>query len=698
MRTPGITRSLQSELEALSAYRPAFLPGSGNEAYNPTNYAHRTIVDGRKRWQVISRIVYNGVDYTGRNNHFAHHVLFPASAGPAPGPAWLASRKGFLDTKWHGQVEVLPNGRQLPPNDGGGEPGVCRHWEAATGDAGWGGRLVEAFLEGPNLPCYLIFRCGQAVLPLLVEALALVPAAKRWDVTFSTYFTVGGKNDCLWRCVLESTPEAEQALRGDRSRCFDLRSRNLGPAPTTAWTTYARSGQWSTQNSSAAPRPAAVAPAAAVAPSAARNTAAIVPKRSTAPVPAKVPSGLQTARTTSGNVGNPSKVPIDDVEGSYVAESLPPPLPLPQPRTGIGAATILIAGAAFLFGSVVGAYVLYRVLGDRHEVSHTAVDLGHEREEQALKQGRGTSRRGVEDEASQPALDNRGVVVTPKATGTSESIDVDVGKLTAAGISTRPQAEPPKIALSPLYLDGDKSQSPIDLAPIGILQPATGKPANKLSFIKSGNEQWQIKYDGKPLQTLAKKQQALWSLEGDKPGRASCEWLAVLFNGGLPNSCLCLRDDVTEVKKKEMDVKVNEDKLSCIFSFTNAPPSDDILPTKLVLKVEQDEWTATRGDSPDGDFTCRADKKPDITFSSEKRGGGSSPCWSFEKGKDKWKFTLKGSPGLFSNFKGHDVRLISADFEYRCRFVAAKDAAGGDNASNYWLPFHVRLEADLTKI
>jgi hypothetical protein len=41
-------------------------------------------------------------------------------------------------------------------------------------------------LQDPGRPVYVLFDPGFDPLPLLAEALALLPADRRWDVTFST--------------------------------------------------------------------------------------------------------------------------------------------------------------------------------------------------------------------------------------------------------------------------------------------------------------------------------------------------------------------------------------------------------------------------------------------------------------------------------------------------------------------------------
>jgi len=60
----------------------------------------------------------------------------------------------------------------------------------------------------------LVFEPGMDLLPLFVEALALLPPSRRWEVDFSTHFTHLPQGlSCVWRGLLSGSPEARQALR-----------------------------------------------------------------------------------------------------------------------------------------------------------------------------------------------------------------------------------------------------------------------------------------------------------------------------------------------------------------------------------------------------------------------------------------------------------------------------------------------------
>jgi hypothetical protein len=208
--TRGIPAALVEKLESLSSYRPVFAPSDPNAGLNPVVYSHLRISVAGKTYSVLSRICAAGLDYTDRTNKFAHHVVLDPAELPPGGPAWLLTQPGFMETTWNGAVGVLPAGRQVPHGDS--PPRICKHWESITGDAGWAGVVAESFVEDSARPIYLIFEPGIDTLPLMDEVIALLPPARRWDVTFSTYFTnVLQGLACCVRCVLKESPEQKKA-------------------------------------------------------------------------------------------------------------------------------------------------------------------------------------------------------------------------------------------------------------------------------------------------------------------------------------------------------------------------------------------------------------------------------------------------------------------------------------------------------
>lgn len=220
--TAGIAKNLLERLESFSGYRHAFMAHEAQAAQNPVNYAHYHTTVGGRKYHILSRVADAGLDYTQRSNKLAHHVaLEPSETENAPGgPAWVMATPGFFVDQWDGQVRTWPVGREPPASER--PTRGCQRWQTLTGDAGWGGVLAESALRKGSLMS-VIFPAGTPVLELVVESLSLLPQEKRWDVTFSTYFTKAPAGvDCQWRFLLDGTPEATALRRDVRAAVIDL--------------------------------------------------------------------------------------------------------------------------------------------------------------------------------------------------------------------------------------------------------------------------------------------------------------------------------------------------------------------------------------------------------------------------------------------------------------------------------------------
>lgn len=224
--TQGMPRNLKEVLENLSGYRQADQPP------HPVNFSHLIHTIGGKRFQILSRVSDYEKDYSGRTNKLAHHVALTIDELPPSGPAALFTTPLF-QTKWDGQTRWIPQGPVLPPASA--YQGPCPTWDAITGDAGWAGLLAESAADGSQRPMYVIFSPNQDTMALVREALGVLPREKAWTTSFSTYFTkLPAGVDCLWRFVLDGSPEAQQARAASHSRVIDLveleRSRRKAPA------------------------------------------------------------------------------------------------------------------------------------------------------------------------------------------------------------------------------------------------------------------------------------------------------------------------------------------------------------------------------------------------------------------------------------------------------------------------------------
>jgi hypothetical protein len=232
--------NLADRLESLSAYRHVFSPQDPNADLNPVVYSHLRIAVGGKQYHVLSRIAAAGLDYTQRTNKFAHHVVLDTSELVSAGPAWLLAQPAFMQTEWDGKPRILPVGRR--PIAGTVEPDVCRHWQSAAGDAGWAGILAESANSGTKSVATVIYPPGMEVLGLVAESMSLLPPPRRWEISFSTYYTkLPPGVDCMWRFVLQGSPEAQAASRIPGATVIDL-CRPLGRAVGGPLVEAARTG------------------------------------------------------------------------------------------------------------------------------------------------------------------------------------------------------------------------------------------------------------------------------------------------------------------------------------------------------------------------------------------------------------------------------------------------------------------------
>ena len=237
--TVGMPLNLATKLESLSGYRHLFPSGTPAAEKNPVNYSHLRFSVGGRPVSVLSRIADYGLDYSQRTNKIAHHVVVD-SPMPVCGPAALLRDSGVMRDGWDGVCANVPAPPILPAIDSPANP--CVTWKRLTGDAGWGGVVASAWLASSPRPVFVIFSENQSpeLLDLMVEALALLPAHKRWQATFSTYVTTLAPDvECRVRCVVAGSEEARMASA--RGSVIDL-TNLMGMAPQSDAVVAAREG------------------------------------------------------------------------------------------------------------------------------------------------------------------------------------------------------------------------------------------------------------------------------------------------------------------------------------------------------------------------------------------------------------------------------------------------------------------------
>ena len=190
--TKNMDLAICRQLETLSAYTPLYPHYDSRAWSNPVNFAHRIINVSGKQYHVLSRICFNGLDYTQRSNKLASHLAISQDETIAlpSGPACIFSQNRlFKDEKWQIKTEYF----DFPPMviDPRLELEICKTWQQESGDAGWAGVIAESLLTNPQKNVYVIFDPQRSAqnLHLVAEILSLLPFHMRWQITFSTYFT-----------------------------------------------------------------------------------------------------------------------------------------------------------------------------------------------------------------------------------------------------------------------------------------------------------------------------------------------------------------------------------------------------------------------------------------------------------------------------------------------------------------------------
>ena len=349
-RTRGLPKRLERLLHSLSVYKWDLRTG-----HNPVVYMHtRANLDGQSLF-ILSRVAPAPVDYSGRSNYFAHHVVLTQSELPQAGPVWLMRQPGFLEQQWDGQVKELPTGRAV--SQGNAQPRRCTTWERVTGDAGWAGLLLKYLLDGSTAPVYLIADDSLPVLGLLDEVIALLPVEKRWQVTFTTrYIQLPSEVSCSVRVVSPNSEKIAEAKASPRK--VDLAALRGQKAPDDPYTKAARSGQTVSMAES---------------------------QYLIAQDEPFLPPGSAAFAQLSGGVPPPRATAVSANPSSAVAPMQPPVPPLISPRSHTPFWLVLLVLLNLVLVAALGTLFAIQQENYRRELAELEQKLAHQLEEQSNK-------------------------------------------------------------------------------------------------------------------------------------------------------------------------------------------------------------------------------------------------------------------------------------------------------------------------
>ena len=232
--TKGMPPALVPRLEALGGYR------AGPSGDGPIAHCFWRVETASGIAHVLSVVGPASPDHTARTNKIATYLVLAPNELAVAGPAALLALPGLLRREWGAAPAWIEQPVRVP-QAGEPAPSPCVAWQAVTGDAGWAGVLASGFLRDQSKPIHVIYGPDVDPLPLVGEAMRLLPDWARWRATFSTYFLqpVAG-TPCAWRFCLDGTPAAE-AARQSKGLVIDL-ARISGQAPDSRFSRMARTG------------------------------------------------------------------------------------------------------------------------------------------------------------------------------------------------------------------------------------------------------------------------------------------------------------------------------------------------------------------------------------------------------------------------------------------------------------------------
>ena len=226
---------LLQNLLAINNYQELYKAGNHKAHSNPIGFSHYRFNAGARDCSVISRIGPAPL-YANRTNFIAHHVILDDIDKAKAGPAWAINNFKFRD-HWSPQIGRIDTQHLAI---GSLEPRICNYWKSIVGDAGWAGWLAERALSGK--PITVLYPTALDPLALIQEAIALLPEYQRWNITFSTYYTLGGRGP---NCTLRFIPlDADSLAAPFSDKTFHdgvlNLARSLGNAPAGALVNLAR--------------------------------------------------------------------------------------------------------------------------------------------------------------------------------------------------------------------------------------------------------------------------------------------------------------------------------------------------------------------------------------------------------------------------------------------------------------------------
>ena len=242
-RSAKMREPLMLQLEKFCYYQHLSLTGGQERPI----YSCRIVDIRGTRFHVLSRIQDAGLDFTGRTNFIAHHLVFTPEEirqFPTP-PVILREWPGWVKS-WTKDPQMLEN-EDLPDLAAlAGRSNVpAQTWQRVTGDAVNGYGLLEA-RAGASFR--VDDQADETVLELIAESLELLEVrdtrrdfhTTAWNYTFTTSMQEqDNPADFRWRCIHSDNPAANRFATPDCRALSAVQATKL----TGEETNFARTGR-----------------------------------------------------------------------------------------------------------------------------------------------------------------------------------------------------------------------------------------------------------------------------------------------------------------------------------------------------------------------------------------------------------------------------------------------------------------------
>ena len=242
-RSAKMREPLMLQLEKFCYYQHLSLTGGQERPI----YSCRIVDIRGTRFHVLSRIQDAGLDFTGRTNFIAHHLVFTPEEirqFPTP-PVILREWPGWVKS-WTKDPQMLEKEDWADLTAFAGRSSVpAQTWQRVTGDAVNGYGLLEA-RAGASFR--VDDQADETVLELIAESLELLEVrdtrrdfhTTAWNYTFTTSMQEqDNPADFRWRCIHSDNPAANRFATPDYRALSAVQATKL----TGEETNFARTGR-----------------------------------------------------------------------------------------------------------------------------------------------------------------------------------------------------------------------------------------------------------------------------------------------------------------------------------------------------------------------------------------------------------------------------------------------------------------------